>query len=117
MRVTGPFDINLRSGIKLLAAAPQTCEKSSGSSTLDRQPQDFHAQEHKTSSVAPLELLSQDETPHFDPFWDGPRLLPVFAAQLLGQLNMERRDTSMSVETAYGRIRDPRQALLLDRKS
>jgi hypothetical protein len=32
-------------------------------------------------------------------------------------MNMDRRDASMSVETAYGRVRDPRQALLLDRKS
>ena len=45
------------------------------------------------------------------------RRLAGFAAQLLGQLNMERRDTGMSVETAYGRIREPRKALLLDRKS
>ena len=43
--------------------------------------------------------------------------VPAFAAQLMGQLSMERRDASLSVETAYGRIRDPRQALLLDRKS
>ena len=117
MRVTGPFDINLRSGIKLLAAAPRACEKSSGSSTLDQQPQEFNAQEHKPASVVQVELLCQDETPRFDPFWDGPRLLPVFAAQLIGQMSMDRRDASMSVETAYGRIPDPRQALLLDRKS
>ncbi|HJS44764.1 MAG TPA: hypothetical protein VJ753_00035 [Rhizomicrobium sp.] len=44
-------------------------------------------------------------------------MLPAFAAQLIGQLHMERRDASLSVETAYGRIRDPRRALLLDRKS
>lgn len=116
MRVTGPFDINLRSGIKLLAAHPRACEKSSGSSTLDRQPQDFNAPGEKPLPVQ-VELLCQDETPRFDPFWDGPRLLPAFVAQLMGQMNMDRRDTGMSVETAYGRIRDPRQALLLDRKS
>jgi hypothetical protein len=116
MRVTGPFDINLRSGIKLLAAPPRACEKSSGSSTLGQQPQDFSTEEQKPASAIPVELLCQDETPNFDPFWDGPRLLPVFVAQLMGQLG-ERRDTSISVETAYGRVRDPRQALLLDRKS
>jgi hypothetical protein len=116
MRVTGPFDINLRGGIKLLTASPRACEKSSGSSTLDGQPQDFNAQGEKPLPVQ-VELLCQDETPRFDPFWDGPRLLPAFAAQLMGQLSLERRDASLSVETAYGRIRDPRQALLLDRKS
>lgn len=116
MRVTGPLDINLRSGIKLLAASPRACEKSSGSSALDQQPQDFN-DEQKPASPIQVELLCQDETPRFDPFWDGPRLLPAFVAQLMGQMGMDRRDTSMSVETAYGSIRYPRRALLLDRKS
>ena len=117
MRVSGPFDINLRSGLKTLALSPRTCEKSSGSSALGRQKQDFDAEKQKPASAIQVELLCQDETPRFDPFWDGPRLLPVFVAQLMGQFGAERRDTSISVETAYGRIRDPRQALLLDRKS
>ena len=117
MRVTGPFDVNLRSGIKLLAAPPHACEKSSGSSTLGQQPQDFNADEHKPASLIQVELLCQDETPRFDPFWDGPRLLPAFVAQLMGQAGMDRRDTSVSVETAYGSARTPRRALLLDRKS
>ena len=117
MRVTGPFDVNLHSGIKLLAASPRACEKSSGSSALGQQPQDFNADEQQPALPVRLELVCQDETPRFDPFWDGPRLLPVFVAQLMGQMNMDRRDASMSVETAYGRVRDPRQALLLDRKS
>jgi len=116
MRVNGPFDINLRSGIKLLAAPARACEKSSASSTLGHQPQDFEAEEQKTAPIQ-VELVCQDETPRFDPFWDGPRLLPAFVAQLMGQMGMDRRDTSMSVETAYGSIRYPRQALLLDRKS
>lgn len=117
MRVTGPFDINPRGGIKLLAAPPRACEKPSGSSTLGQQPQDFNAQEQKSAFPVRVEPLCQDETPRFAPLWDGPRLLPAFAAQLIGQLHMDRRDTSLSVETAYGRIRDPRRALLLDRKS
>lgn len=116
MRVNGPFDINLRSGVKLLAAAPRACEKSSASSTLGRQPQDFETEEQKPAPIQ-VELVCQDETPDFDPFWDGPRLLPAFVAQLMGQMSMERRDTSVSVETAYGSARHPRQALLLDRKS
>jgi len=117
MRVTGPFDINLRSGIKTLPAEARACEKSSGSSTLGQQPQDFNADEQQPALPVRLELVCQDDTPRFDPFWDGPRLLPAFVAQLMGQMTVERRDTGMSVETAYGRIREPRQALLLDRKS
>lgn len=116
MRVNGPYDINLRSGVKLLAASARACEKSSASSTLGQQPQDFDTEEQKPASIL-VELVCQDETPRFDPFWDGPRLLPAFVAQLMGQRDMDRRDTSVSVETAYGSARTPRQALLLDRKS
>jgi len=88
MRVTGPFDINLRSGIKTLAVGARACEKSSGSSTLGQQPQDFNADEQQPALPVRLELLCQDETPRFDPFWDGPRLLPAFVAQLMGQMNV-----------------------------
>jgi hypothetical protein len=116
MRVNGPFDVNLRSGIKLLAASPRACEKSSGSNALGQQPQDFDADSEKSAPIQ-VELLCQDETPRFDPFWDGPRLLPAFVAQLMGQMSMDRRDQGVSVETAYGSARYPRQALLLDRKS
>lgn len=116
MRVTGPFDISLRSGVKLLAASPRACEKSSASSTLGQQPQNHEGEEQKTAPIQ-VELVCQDETPAFDPFWDGPRLLPAFVAQLMGQMSMDRRDAGVSVETAYGSARYPRQALLLDRKS
>jgi hypothetical protein len=115
MRVNGPFDVNLRSGIKLLAASPRACEKSSGSSALGQQPQDFDTEGQKSAPIQ-VELLCQDETPSFDPFWDGPRLLPAFVAQLMGQMSLDRRG-QVSVETAYGSARHPRQALLLDRKS
>ena len=63
-----------------------------------------------------VELVCQEETRAFDPFWDGPRLMPAFVAQVMGQIIMERRDSSVSVETAYGSMQ-PRKALLLDRKS
>lgn len=116
MRVNGPFDVTLRSGIKLLAASPRACEKSSASSALGRQPQEFN-DARKSASPIQVELVCQDETPRFDPFWDGPRLLPAFVAQLMGQMSMDRRQASVSVETAYGSVRHPRQALLLDRKS
>lgn len=116
MRVNGPFDVNLRSGVKLLAAQPRACEKSSASSTLGQQAQDFDSEDRKTAPIQ-VELVCQDDTPRFDPFWDGPRLLPAFVAQLMGQRATDRRDHSVSVETAYGSVRYPRQALLLDRKS
>jgi len=121
MRIAGPFDSNVRPGLKALAASPRRCEKSSGSSALGREQPDINADDHKTTAAMRVELVCQDETPGFDPFWDGPRLLPAFVAQLMGQTMggalPDRRDASATVETAYGSLRFPRKALLLDRKS
>jgi hypothetical protein len=117
MRIAGPFDSNVRPGVKTLAAMPRCCEKSSESSTLGQEQADWNADDRRSSLPVRVELVCQDETQGFDPFWDGPRLLPAFAAQLMGQIMPERRDTSATVETAYGRLFHPRKALLLDRKS
>jgi len=117
MRVTGPFAFDSRGGLKLLAASPRVCEKSSASSALDQQPQDFDAEGRATDAPMRFEMVCQEETPRFDPFWDGPKLLPAFVAQVMGQTMPERRDTQISVETAYGSARNPRLALVLDRKS
>jgi len=96
---------------------PRRCEKSSDSSALNQEQADLNAGDHKNHLPVRVELLCQDDTPGFDPFWDGPRLLPAFVAQLMGQAMPERRDTGAMVETAYGSLFHPRKALLLDRKS
>ena len=116
MRVAAPLDANVRPGLKALALPPLRCEKSSGSSALGRQRQGFNADDHKPASPIQVELVCQEGTPGFDPFWDGPRLLPTFAAQLMGQVIVERGGGTVPVATAYGSIH-PRKALLLDRKS
>src|SRR5690348_4205308 len=117
MRIAGPFDLNVRPGVKTLAAMPRRCEKSSDSSALGQEQADLNAHDHKIPSPVRVELVCQDETREFDPYWDGPRLLPAFAAQLIGQTMPDRRDTGATVETAYGSLFYPRKALLLDRKS
>jgi len=117
MRIAGPFDLNVRPGIKTLAALPRRCEKSSDSSTLGQEQADLNSADHKIPSPVRVEFVCQDETPDFDPFWDGPRLLPAFAAQLIAQTMPDRRDAAARVETAYGSLVYPRKALLLDRKS
>jgi hypothetical protein len=117
MRVTGPFEATARGGLKALAAAPRRCEKTSGSSALGGEQPNLDGEHEKPAPRLQVELVCQDETPGFDPIWDAPRLLPTFVAQLMGQVMFERRDTRVSVETAYGSIRDPRMALLVDRKS
>ena len=117
MRIAGPFESNVRPGFKALAASPRRCEKSSGSSVLGQERPDVNTDDRKAAAAMRVELVCQDETSDFDPFWDGPRLLPAFVAQLMGQTLLDRRDATATVETAYGSLRFPRKALLLDRKS
>ncbi|HJT44268.1 MAG TPA: hypothetical protein VJ750_12300 [Rhizomicrobium sp.] len=117
MRVPGTYDFNVRSGLKALAASARRCEKVSPSSALEHQGSDLNDDGERSGASLQIELVCQEETKDFDPFWDGPRLLPTFVAQLMGQVIWERRDPAISVETAYGSARSPRKALLLDRKS
>jgi hypothetical protein len=116
MRVTTPFDASSRTASKSAARSTRRCEKPSGSSALSQERRDVNPDDREFPLPMQIELLYQEETPRFDPFWDGPRLMPTFVAQLMGQILLERRDSNVSVETAYGSAH-PRKALVLDRKS
>lgn len=116
MRVTRALDANVRASLKNLAAMPRRCEKASASSLLNGKRQDFDSGPQSSLGEVRAPTVCQDETPAFDPFWDGPRLLPSFVAQVMGQMmDAPNRRAGVSVETAYGSI--PRKALVLDRKS
>ena len=117
MRVNRPFDSSGNQGSKALAVVPRRCEKTSPSSALNGKQRDARAGNHCSITAVALETVSQGETPRFDPFWDGPRLLPTFVAQVIGQAIPDRRDHAMSLQTAYGSIDCPRKALVLDRRS
>ena len=58
---------------------------------------------HKPAPRLQVELVCQDETPRFDPFWDGPRLQPAFVAQLLGQVMPAGRARQPPCDNAYGK--------------
>ncbi len=116
MNVTGPFSTDARGGFKALAALARGIEKASKTGHSGAQTQDRRDKQHNTPPHLTVELVCQDETRGFDPYWDGPRLVPSFVAQVLGQALAERRESRVAVETAYGRCL-PRQALLFDRKS
>lgn len=116
MRVTTPLENMARGGSKTFVAMPRIVEKSSASSALDMQNGEHDHGEEKASPHLRVELVCQSDTHAFDPFWDGPRLLPVFVAQVLGQIMPERRDVTAMAHTAYGSAA-PRKALLVDRKS
>lgn len=115
MQVTGPFGNSVRSGANRAHALARSVEKASASSHLGARPHDGAKKQDKPAPRLQVELVCQDETPRFDPFWDAPRLKPTFVAQLMGQVMPERR-VMVAVETAYGKVA-PRQALLVDRKS
>ena len=102
-----------------MVSSPRRCEKTSSSSALNGYRQDGDNTEQSSIAVSALEFMSRDETFDFDPFWDGPRLLPTFVAQVMAQAMAipERRDGAIVLETAYASIAFPRMALVLDRKS
>lgn len=120
MNVPGPFQSAARGGFKPLAALPRPVQKPSESASLGARSQHRDQDRQAPPPRLQVELVCQDETRGFDPFWDGPRLLPSFVAQVLGQAMPHRpegrRDHGVSVETAYGCCH-PRRTLLVDRKS
>jgi hypothetical protein len=116
MRAIVPAEIGISGASKAPATLRRAIEKTSASSALRREKPG--AEKERKNSAPPLqvELVYRDDTTGFDPFWDAPRLVPAFVAQLLGQVMPEQRE-NVPVETAYGRAASPRKALLLDRKS
>jgi len=119
MRIGGPSEFAANRGSKALVSNARRCEKASSSSPLNGYRREDDNAAESSIAVIPLERVSQDETFDFDPFWDGPRLLPTFVAQVMAQAMAipERRDGAMALETAYASIAFPRMALVLDRKS
>jgi hypothetical protein len=116
MRAIVPAETAISGGSKAPATLRRAIKKTSASSALRRE--NHGGEKERKNSAPPLqvELLCRDDTTGFDPFWDAPRLLPTFVAQLLGQVMPEQR-VSISVESAYGRTGWPRPAPLVDRKS
>ncbi len=113
------FEGIARAGLKSCTAKPRVIEKPNESARSGAYGQNFEPPRDQRPPRLQVELVCQDETQRFDPFWDGPRLIPSFVAQVLGQAMPARPDErreSARLETAYGAC-GPRQGLLLDRKS
>jgi len=119
MRISEGCEFAASRGSKALVSASRRCEKTSASSVLNGYRRGGEAEAQSSLTALPLELVSQEETFDFDPFWDGPRLLPTFVAQVMAQAMAipDRRDSGLVLETAYASIAFPRMALVLDRKS
>jgi hypothetical protein len=120
MRLTSTADTTSRSSAKSASLPVRAIEKTSSASALNHQTPHTDQTEQKPLPRIQVELVSQGGTESFDPNWDGPRLLPTFVAQVIGQVMNEtipERRMSAPLETAYGTARLSRMALLLDRKS
>jgi hypothetical protein len=107
-----------RGALRASADSVRASEKPSASSDLGKDDGAFTKPEQQAPPRVTVELVCQSETPRFDPNWDGPRLMPVFVAQLLGQVMREQapQAASVSVRTAYDATQ-PRTGKLFDRKS
>jgi hypothetical protein len=116
MRVTGPFENAVRGGVKPFAGLVREIENPSASSSLNGGQHHTPPGPQKSPPRLQVELVYQDETPSHDPFWDGPRLLPSFVAQVLGQVMAQTQSTVRVARTPYAGVA-ARQALLVDRKS
>jgi len=116
MRVTPSIETSGRFSASGASASARAIEKASASSALGHYPPHTAQTDDSMPPRRQAGLVCQPGTEAYDPIWDGPRLLPTFVAQLLGQVIPERR-VNVSVETAYGVARLGRTALLLDRRS
>ena len=76
---------------------------------------DGAAQQKASRQRAPLqtEAVCQGDTKRRDPFWDGPRLVPAFVTQLLGQVM--HQEQNRLVRTAYGNTEE-KSARLFDKR-
>jgi hypothetical protein len=116
MRAIVPFQSGLGGTSKAPTFSLRVIKKTSAANALGQQKQEPRHEREKTRAPLRVEFASRNDTSRHDPFWDRPRLIPAFVAQLLGQVMPERREKTM-VETTYGRAGSPRMALLVDRKS
>jgi hypothetical protein len=120
MRVNTSTEPERSGGARRAALLSRAVEKSSPSKALHQQPPQTPPAQPKNPPRIQIELVSQSGTDGFDPNWDGPRLLPTFVAQVMGQVMnqvMPERRANVALETAYGSARLGRMALLVDRKS
>src|SRR5579872_104061 len=96
MRAIVPVQTGTSGGSSTLAVSPRAIGKVSASSTLSHQKPDSDRGHENQARPLHGECVFRDDTRPFDPFWDGPRLVPAFVAQLLGQMIPERRESAMA---------------------
>jgi hypothetical protein len=96
MRVTTVNSVILAKDSDAALKPVRPAGKTNDSAHFDEKRDDDAGDATRQKRCLRVELVCQQETARHDPFWDGPRLVPVFVAQLLGQvLEQPARVTSV----------------------
>lgn len=111
MSTLTPIAATFRGGHRPLGADARLVGKSSESAQMHGERHDNPQDKPRQRPRLQVELVCQGETKRHDPFWDGPRLTPLFVTQLLGQVMAGERH--VIVRGAYGET-GAAEARLLD---
>jgi hypothetical protein len=111
MNALTPLAVAVKGSTKASCATARALKNASHSAQFQQERQETPREAPKQRPRVVVELVSQGETKRHDPFWDAPRLAPVFVTQLLGQVMDQERNRL--VRTPYG-IRVEKSARLLD---
>lgn len=114
MRVQPALPVFRRDSLKAFADGVDAPGKSSDSATLGGERQQTPHRAPRSAPRFQVELVCRDDTKANDPFWDGPRLIPAFVTQLLGQVMAGGRTPP---PRAPYRAADGRSARLVDTRA
>jgi hypothetical protein len=100
MSALTPIAATVSGSQKASAEALRAVGKANQSARSNGERQDAPRDPPKQRPHLQVEIVCQAETKAHDPFWDGPRLVPAFVTQLLGQVMPGERNRF--VRGAYG---------------
>lgn len=100
MNALTPIATTIQGSHRAPGAGARTVGKSSQSAQMHGERRDNEQDKPRPRPRLQVELVCQGETKRHDPFWDGPRLTPLFVTQLLGQVMAGERNRL--VRGAYG---------------
>ena len=86
MRVQPALPVPWRESFKAFAEGIDAAQKPSDSASLGQKQRDPRRGATPSCPRSEAALVCRDGTKAHDPFWDGPRLTPIFVTQLLGQV-------------------------------
>jgi hypothetical protein len=105
MNAIAPYRISQTTANRRTARAVRGAEKCGGNRQFDGECTAAYVVDRRRQPSSDRRALCQYETHDDGSFWNGPRLKPAFAAQVLGQAMATPEVTQPSVQTTYGKTR------------